>query len=163
MDNAVENLVEALELEKAVYSDLLALAVKQRDALVRRDTEALASITESQTRKLSQAHRLDSVAGDATRALASALGLEAAGATVRDLCGRLNTPAAERMRGLREEIGTAADRLALLNEINMELFETALASVRFTFSLIAGSEEPAGYPMPDAVRPARSLAIDHQA
>ena len=170
MHEAIEGLYWILQRQDAAYSELLALAESQREALVARRSEALSGILADQLQRLSDLRRLDGEGRRAVEGAAARLGIDPEAATVSDVIERLEAPHAEPLRELRDRLTDTADRLARLGRINAALFEAGMDSIRFTLQLLArsGDEPWTGYPQGEAGHtrrcvPQRALLVDGRA
>jgi len=132
-----ENLMKALQYEWRIYQELLKLAEKKTDVLVRHDTAQLSALTEEEGKLAEQSKQLARVREQYAAKLNEALGL-AANASLEEAEKLLSEPQAAQLADIRARLKETVMQLMLRNGINQKLIENALEYISFNLELMAG-------------------------
>lgn len=132
-----ENLMKALQYEWRIYQELLKLAEKKTDVLVRHDTAQLSALTEEEGKLAEQSKQLARVREQYAAKLDEALGL-AANASLEEAEKLLSEPQAAQLADIRARLKETVMQLMLRNGINQKLIENALEYINFNLELMAG-------------------------
>ncbi len=139
---------------------LIVLAGQNRDALVASDVDAIVLANEQQTSELSRLDRLQRSSARLLNELASSLGLEDRGATLKSVAAALPEQQRQRLAGLSEDLQNRAQQLAFAAELNATLSTNALDFIQFSLQTISRAVAEA-QPERGVANP--SLVLDVQA
>lgn len=166
MRDALATLLNVMDREAETQDYLLRLASEQRDALVNRRSDDLPGIATRQARAAREAEQLAEQAREALDILARHAGLPDGPHTrISAVLPSLTPEEARPLVTRRDALLDRVERLRSLNRINAELFENAMESIRFTFSILSTCLHPAppSYVHARGPRATASVLVDQHA
>jgi flagellar biosynthesis/type III secretory pathway chaperone len=146
----VQQLIAALEKQRAFHEELVDLAERKREALIRNGVDEVSAIVNRETKLMRAVEELLRQQSDATNAFFRAKGFQPTRAiTVTELARMVTDPEEkESLQSARDRLSEAVAVLKQKNELNQQLLEHSLAFINYTIDLIAGPEEGPTYSNP---------------
>ena len=134
-------LVEVLRSEKESYQDLLGLAKKEQELIIRRDTEELSEVLEAIERLIEKVRYLE---GERFALLGADIdGLSPQSSqTMSSFLTDLNGVSAVEACRLRDEILQIIDELSETNKTNAELINRSIGYIDFLLDSLVPAEDP---------------------
>ena len=150
MASLVEELLDVMALEEKKYEDLYALSQEKRGYVVHRQIPQLEEITTREQNVSSDLKNLENKRVRILSDMSVVLGHEDEMLTVTGVIGLLSKQPKEQeaLRGARDRLVRAANRMQVLNEQNEKLLQQALEMVEFDMTLaksMRGAPETGNY------------------
>lgn len=162
----LSRLVKLLEDHAEVYADLLSVARRQRELVVKGDLPGLEALLEVQQALVHRAGNLERQRAEVTGDLARTWGVpvESLSLTVvGERCQGTDWPEVRRLADLRSSLERLVAELHEVNQENARLLRRALALVRHTLDVILPGDAPPGYGRQGYRRQHRPCAVDRRA
>lgn len=137
--NHLQYLAELLENEINAYNELLALAMQEKDAVIKNDVQFVSVIVEKQQCTLAIVKKLEAERENALCAFRKKAGLSDGGR----LCDVIKTDQGamgEKLKRLVKELESTAAKLRRAGALNKMLIDTQLQYTSFCINLLAGGE-----------------------
>lgn len=140
MASLMENLMDILEREQAVYEQLLQLSMEKTPILVKGDTEALQKITDEEQDVIDKVNHLDKKRQEVMKDIANVINRDVETLKIVHLIQMLEQRPAEqkRLSAINDRLKETVDKMRRCNEQNKILIEHSLEMVSFDLNLIQG-------------------------
>lgn len=138
----IENLIKALQYEYKTYLDILGVAEKKTDSLVKNDIAALSAITEEENKMAEQTVKLNQVREQLIMKLCEETKQDYKAMTIEIMKELVSVPYKKHLSDIHEKLKDVISKLSVRNGINQKLIENAIKYINFNIQLIA-SPQPA--------------------
>lgn len=138
----IDNLIKALKYEYKTYSDILAIAEKKTDCLIRNDTAALSAITGQENKMADQTFKLNQVREQILTKICEEMGQDYKSFNINKLKESVKDPYKKQLQDIQAKLSEVVDKLKIRNNTNQKLIENAIRYINFNIELIA-SPQPA--------------------
>ncbi|HHW23084.1 MAG TPA: flagellar protein FlgN [Clostridiaceae bacterium] len=142
-DLLAEKLIKALQYEYRTYLEILKIAEKKTDALVKNDAVEVSKITEEEKVMAEQTVKLNQVREQILRSLAEAYDQDYKTLTIEKLKQIVEEPYKNQLGDLQKKMSDLLGKLKTRNGINQKLIENAIRYLDFNIQLLAGPEPAA--------------------
>ncbi|HCG99100.1 MAG TPA: hypothetical protein DE036_04670 [Actinobacteria bacterium] len=134
-------LVDVLRCERESYQDLLGLAKKEQELIIRRDTEELSEVLEAIERIIEKVRNLE---GQRFALLGADIDRHSPqlSQTISSVLASLNGASAVEACRLRDEILQIIDELSETNKTNAELVNRSIGYIDFLLDSLLPAEDP---------------------
>jgi flagellar biosynthesis/type III secretory pathway chaperone len=146
----VQQLIAALEKQRAFHEELVDLAERKREALIRNGVDEVSAIVNRETKLMRAVEELLRQQSDATNAFFRAKGFQPTRAiTVTELARMVTDPEEkEALQSARDRLSEIIAALKKKNELNQQLIEQSLAFINYSIDLAVGPEDEPTYQNP---------------
>lgn len=160
----IGKLLDIIGREATLFESFLHLLDRQRDCLVRNDTEHLAELTELMREKVVESQLLNDQREQVIRELKAARAIDG-DLTVSRLLEILDTQEAGQLQTLRDTIIELNKRISVTRQQNEVLLDRSRSYIQKTLELLAQLEEPTGVYLPGGAPTTTnaSLVVDRRA
>jgi|GEM_PF-3805626 len=131
MNHELVKLKDVISKEIKAYQDLLVLAKKKREILVKNAVEALEETVYQEEELLSAVHRCEKERTMAVEAVATSLGLSTEGLTFQQIIDAMPEADQTSFALMRAELKDVIAQLARANALNRMLLETHMSYISF--------------------------------
>ncbi len=138
-------LIEILEEENRVYSDILDISRRKTRIIVDGKVDQLDRLTRTEQQMVIGIGRLEKEREGIIRQLAGHMGVERKDINIDMLRDRLRGGLKDRLSKAKDEIGKTLDELKKVNELNSQLIQKSLEYIDFSINLIAGDASRSTY------------------
>ena len=134
----MEELINTLEEETAVYEQLLALSLKKTPIIVSGDTKALSEITEEEQIVVSRITNLDAKRETVTKDIAEVINKDVETLKLTTLIDLMSNQPKERKKlsEIYDKLSVTVRNIKQVNENNAELIKHSLEMVNFDLNMI---------------------------
>ncbi|MCL6594146.1 MAG: flagellar protein FlgN [Alicyclobacillus sp.] len=139
MRDALDRLVTLVDKLLAEHKRLLALCLRQREALVQRDAQLLCQVVAEMETVVHAIERLEAERMDTVRHWAGVLGVDPAAVTLASLAGHLDAERFGRVSAAGAQLRAVMEDIRCVNEGNHALVEQGLQFIRKTLALLANA------------------------
>lgn len=138
MASLMENLMDTLEGEQALYEELLQLSMNKTPILIKGDTVALQKITDEEQDVIDKINHLDKTRQEVMKDIANVINKDVDTLRIIHLIQMLETRPAEqkRLSSINDRLKETVDKMRRCNEHNKVLIESSLEMVAFDLNLI---------------------------
>lgn len=138
MASLMENLMDTLEGEQALYEELLQLSIDKTPILIKGDTAALQKITDEEQDVIDKINHLDKKRQEVMKDIANVINKDVDTLRVIHLIQMLEKRPAEqkRLASINDRLKETVDKMRRCNEHNKVLIESSLEMVAFDLNLI---------------------------
>jgi flagellar biosynthesis/type III secretory pathway chaperone len=160
----IDQLINIISKEAALFENFLDLLERQKQALVKSDHVALAALTERQHEKLAESRLLAKQREQIVAAIKRELAVDG-DLTVSRLIAMVDQDKADRLRQLREAIMSLHDQITLVRNSNAMLLNQSREYVARTMAMLSQLNDPdPGYGKSGtSTNSSRALALDRRA
>jgi flagellar biosynthesis/type III secretory pathway chaperone len=160
----IGKLLDIISREATLFESFLHLLDRQRDCLVRNDTEHLAELTELMREKVIESQLLNDQREQIIRELKAAKAIDG-DLTVSRLLEILDAQEAGQLQTLRDTILDLNKRITVTRQQNEMLLDRSRGYIQKTLELLAQLEEPTGVYLPGGTPTTTnaSLVVDRRA
>jgi len=136
----MENLLDVLEEEDTVYSQLLELSMKKTPIIIKGDITSLEAITDEEQNVVSKIGNLEKKREEVMKDIANVLNKDVNTLKLVNLIDMLKTQPQEqaRLSAINDRLGETTNQMRRVNEQNKELLENALEMVEFDLNILKG-------------------------
>ena len=151
---AAERLIAVLEKLSGIHEELIELADRKRDALVRNQVDEVSAIVNKETKRMREIGEHLQEQQAATVDFFRAKGFQPTReVTVTELSRIVTDPKEkEALLAARNRLAEVIARLQKKNELNQQLIEQSLAFINYSIDVVVGPDEEPTYQNP-AARP----------
>jgi len=134
----IEELIQTLEQESAIYEEMIPLAEKKTQIIVANDLQALQTITEQEQMTVDRIGALERKRQEVIVNIGTVLNKDPATLNFRTLIQILQGQQAEQkqLRELHDRLKRTVERLADINKRNKALIEQSLEMIEFNMNFI---------------------------
>ncbi|MCL2415867.1 MAG: flagellar protein FlgN [Defluviitaleaceae bacterium] len=150
MASLIQDLIENLDNQLALYEDLITLSKNKKECIIKNDVEDLKKITKIEGVVVSRLSRFDKDCFDIIKDIATVLNRKQDNLTLSSIADTIsNQPEHPRFIEQIGQIKTAIKKLAELNEDNKILIANVLDFIDFNINVmrpVMGADSPVKYP-----------------
>jgi flagellar biosynthesis/type III secretory pathway chaperone len=140
MSGLINELLDVLHDEAALYEDLVQLAKTKKTLVIANDTHSLKDLNDKENGIAGKIQRSEKKRLGLIKDIANVLNEKESAITLASLADRMaDQPESEEMRSVAQRLKKSLAALKELNEQNRTLIENALAYVDFSINLIRGA------------------------
>ncbi len=138
MGSLLDNLVDALDRECALYERLLDLSSKKTPVIMQRDLVALAKISEDEQAVVSLINAVDKERENAMKDIIDVLGEQAIGIKLTDLVRILGRKPNEQRRLAiwRDKLKEVSAKVQRVNDQNQVLLQSSLEMIQYEMNIV---------------------------
>ncbi|MCM1160215.1 MAG: flagellar protein FlgN [Roseburia sp.] len=138
MASLMENLMDTLEEEQALYEELLQLSMNKTPILIKGDTVALQKITDEEQDVIDKINHLDKTRQEVMKDIANVINKDVDTLRIIHLIQMLEKRPTEqkRLSSINDRLKETVDKMRRCNERNKALIESSLEMVAFDLNLI---------------------------
>ena len=138
MASLMETLIDVLGKESVEYGYLLKLSMQKTPVIVSGDLEQLAKITDEEQLIVSRINHLETIRTEAVQDIANVLNKDVTKLKIKDLIKMLGSRPEEQrqLAEVYDKLASNVRSVALINEQNRELVQSALEMVQFNMQII---------------------------
>ena len=146
MASLIEELIEVLQKEEAVYKELLPIAEKKTQVIIKNDLTALQEITEQEQRTIETVTALEHKRDEVIVNMGVVLNRNPKTLTLKKLIGLLEKQPNEQMElsKLHDSLTSLLKKLSDANLRNQSLIEQSLEMIEFNMNLIQSTRMSPG-------------------
>ncbi|SHI96483.1 flagellar protein FlgN [Propionispora hippei] len=119
-----------------VYTNILALGKRKKDALVAGKVNELETITKEEEQLILQAGKLEKTRTGITQDILAKSGLQTDKLTLTEIKDLAGSDIAEQLSRLGDELGAALQEIKATNELNTKLIQRAMAYVDYNINIL---------------------------
>ncbi|MBR1691950.1 MAG: flagellar protein FlgN [Lachnospiraceae bacterium] len=136
----MENLLDVLEQEDAVYSQLLQLSMKKTPIIIKGDITSLETITDEEQNVVDRINYLEKQREEVMKDIANVLNKDVTTLKLVHLVEMLKSQPKEqaRLSAINDKLKNTTGQMRRVNEQNKELLTNALEMVEFDLNLLKG-------------------------
>jgi hypothetical protein len=142
-DMLLEKLIKALQYEYRTYQEILRIAEKKTDVLVKNDALEISNITEQEKAMADQTIKLNQVREQILSSMAEAYKQDHKSLTIEKLKQIVEEPYKSKLGDIQKKMSDLLGKLNTRNSINKKLIENALKYLDFNIQLLAAPEPAA--------------------
>ena len=135
----VTELTEILEKEIACYGDLLAAAREEQKAIIHGKLKELKLTVEAEENLIASSRALDEVRERFVAVIAGNFGLDAKGATLKQLISRVDPAHQGALNRLRDDLLKITNDLQFVNRANAQLIKSSIEFINQTMWILLQS------------------------
>ena len=136
MHSNLDQLIEVLRQEHALYRSLLVVIDQEKEAAVRSDVEALNQAALDKEKHLVEIHMKEKLRGQLVARLAEERGDATADLTLSRISQRADEPQAGTLRRVSRDFATLLCQVQAANRRNQQIVEHSLQLLRGSFNLL---------------------------
>ncbi len=138
MASLIENLIDVLQQETAVYEELLGLSMKKTPVIVAGDLQALQQITDEEQDAVGRLHHLESRRSEVVKDIANVMNMDVETLKLANLIKMLESRPQEsgRLAQVHDKLRDVVHSTQRVNEQNRELIANSLEMVEFDLNLL---------------------------
>ena len=138
MASLIENLIDVLQQETAVYEELLGLSMKKTPVIVAGDLQALQQITDEEQDAVGRLHHLDGKRAEVVKDIANVMNMDVETLKLANLIKMLESRPQEsgRLAQVHDKLKNVVHSTQRINEQNRELIANSLEMVEFDLNLL---------------------------
>ncbi|MEW6243580.1 MAG: flagellar protein FlgN [Bacillota bacterium] len=140
MEQLVDAMIGTLDQQVVLYEDLYSLSQKKHELLVGRDLQALDKVVSAEELLLLKAGRLEERRMSLQREIATRLGMDEDTTTLDQMAKALDTDRQAALSSVKQQLFEVFEKLALQNQMNMELIVNSLRYIDFSIRTMTGGQ-----------------------
>ena len=140
--NLIENLIKTLQYEYRTYLDILEIAERKTDCLIKNDMAALNKITEEEKISAERTTQLNQLREKLLLAYSQETNKEYKHLTIAAIKEQVEGQYKKPLEDIHVKLRTVVEKLSFRNDMNRKLIENAIDTINFSIQLIA-SPQPA--------------------
>lgn len=145
LQEMLDRLVEILDQEAEVYSDLLQIAGKKKDLIVHGKVKDLDKLVKVEQAHIIHIGKLENQREDMINQICGELGLEKTDITVSELSGKVGRENAAKLNKSRLSILNTIEKLKNENDINSKLIKNSLEYIDFSLNILSSLNSDGSY------------------
>ncbi len=145
MELMLDQLVEILEEESNIYSQLLQVARKKKDMIVNGKINDLEKLVKVEQACIVHVGKLENKREDVVSEICRELDVSADEMTISKLSEKVGEESFKKLQKKREEIVNTVNELKSENELNSKLIENSLEYIDFSLNLMANLDSDGSY------------------
>ena len=146
MASLMEELIDTLNAEEALYGELIPIEEEKTRAIISNDLEALQDITVREHELVDRTSALENKREQVASDIATVLGQDPKAVTLEKIAGALrNQPADQKkLQEVHDRLRKTVSRLQQLNDQNKELLTEAMNMVEYNMNVIRSTRMSSG-------------------
>jgi len=139
MDGLLERLVENLDDEKRIYTELLKLSEQKKEVILEKKIRELEKIVQLEQEFIIHIGRLENERQEIVESLAAQKNINAEEVTISTLISWASGQLKLQLEKIKEEFADIIEKQRALNQINEKLLKINLEYVDFAINFLAGN------------------------
>ncbi len=139
MDLLIENFIDILSAEKAVHEELLKLAAKKKETLIKNKVDVLNDIVSKEIILVNNVKELEEKREAFSNEIAKELNITQGKITLDKIAKGVNGDLKQKLLEIKNELSTVVKKLADYNDLNKELIKTHLKYTYFSLNIMTQS------------------------
>jgi flagellar biosynthesis/type III secretory pathway chaperone len=144
VEELIAELMDVVQQEVRVCQQILESVEQEQDALVHHDIDPIRSAVQAQNQLTARAAALEKIRMGIVARLSGQLEEDPSALTLKRLIARVGGPEAERLRGMREALIDAHERIQRANRHNALLIRQSMKYVDRTLNILSGDDASVG-------------------
>jgi flagellar biosynthesis/type III secretory pathway chaperone len=140
----IAELMDVVQQEVRVFQQILESVEQEQDALVHHEIEPIRTAVQTQNELTARAAALEKIRMGIVARLSGQLEEDPAALTLKRLIARVGGPEAELLRGMREALIDAHERIQRANRHNALLIRQSMKYVDKTLHILSGDDSSVG-------------------
>jgi len=139
VNSIVNELIGVLNGECEIYKEILSLAYKKKEIIIKGRVTELENLVKLEQSLLVKVGKLDRQREDLTRKLTELLGIDESEATITNICSKLDKNEADQLLAIKETFQDVLQELRDVNELNSRLVKNSLDYINFSINLLGAA------------------------